>query len=104
MRQTARQLAIHRDTLKAALQQCLPPLERRVGWQPGRFLADRAEAKQTSAPAERLGSVNVAAVAGRHLAITRPGDNAVAPWICPSPPEPDQLTGLLVVRFSAVLS
>ena len=32
-----------------------------VGWQPSRFLADRAEAKHTSAPAERLGSVNVAA-------------------------------------------
>ena len=32
-----------------------------MGWQPSRFLADRAEAKHTSAPAERLGSVNVAA-------------------------------------------
>jgi hypothetical protein len=35
--------------------------ERRVGWQPSRFLADRAEAERAFALAERLGSVNAAA-------------------------------------------
>jgi hypothetical protein len=35
--------------------------ERRVGWQPSRFLADRAEAQHAFALAERLGSVNAAA-------------------------------------------
>jgi hypothetical protein len=80
-----------------------PALPDLLGWQPGRFLADRAEAKQTSAPAERLGSVNVAAVAGRHLAITRPGRQRRRTLDLSLTPEPDQLTGLLVVRFSAVL-
>jgi hypothetical protein len=37
-------------------------LQRRVGWQPSRFLADRAEAEHTFALAERLGSVIAAAV------------------------------------------
>jgi hypothetical protein len=32
-----------------------------VGWQPSRFLADRAEAERASALAEQLGSVNAAA-------------------------------------------
>jgi hypothetical protein len=32
-----------------------------VGWQPSRFLADRAEAACAFALAERLGSVNAAA-------------------------------------------
>jgi hypothetical protein len=32
-----------------------------VGWQPSRFLADRAEAERAFALAERLGSVNAAA-------------------------------------------
>jgi hypothetical protein len=35
--------------------------QRRVGWQPSRFLADRAEAERAFALAERLGSVNAAA-------------------------------------------
>jgi hypothetical protein len=35
--------------------------ERRVGWQPSRFLADRAEAERAFALAEQLGSVNAAA-------------------------------------------
>jgi hypothetical protein len=35
--------------------------ERRVGWQPSRFLADRAEAERAFQLAERLGSVNAAA-------------------------------------------
>jgi hypothetical protein len=35
--------------------------ERRVGWQPSRFLSDRAEAERAFALAERLGSVNAAA-------------------------------------------
>jgi hypothetical protein len=39
----------------------LPPLERRVGWQPSRFLTDRAEAERAFQLAERLGSVNAAA-------------------------------------------
>jgi hypothetical protein len=34
---------------------------RRVGWQPSRFLADRAEAERAFALAEQLGSVNAAA-------------------------------------------
>jgi hypothetical protein len=38
----------------------LPECERRVGWQPSRFLADRAEAERAFALAERLGSVNAA--------------------------------------------
>jgi hypothetical protein len=33
----------------------------RVGWQPSRFLADRAEAKRDFALAERLGSINATA-------------------------------------------
>ena len=35
--------------------------ERRVGWQPSRFLTDRAEAERAFALAEQLGSVNAAA-------------------------------------------
>jgi WhiB family redox-sensing transcriptional regulator len=62
LRQAAKQLGIHRDALKAAFGQWgLPALERRVGWQPSRFLADRAEAERAFALAERLGSVNAAA-------------------------------------------
>jgi hypothetical protein len=34
---------------------------RPVGWQPSRFLTDRAEAERAHALAERLGSVNAAA-------------------------------------------
>jgi WhiB family redox-sensing transcriptional regulator len=63
LRQAARQLGIHRDALKAAFAQWeLPmPEERRVGWQPSRFLADRAQAERAFQLAERLGSVNAAA-------------------------------------------
>jgi AraC-like DNA-binding protein len=62
LRQAARQLGIHRDALKAAFGQWgLPALERRVGWQPSRFLSDRAEAERALRLAERLGSVNAAA-------------------------------------------
>jgi hypothetical protein len=62
LRQAARRLGIHRDALKAAFQQWgLPALQRRLGWQPSRFLADRAEAERAFALAERLGSVNAAA-------------------------------------------
>jgi WhiB family transcriptional regulator, redox-sensing transcriptional regulator len=62
LRQAARQLGIHRDALKGAFTQWgLPPLERRVGWQPSRFLTDRAEAERAHALAEQLGSVNAAA-------------------------------------------
>jgi hypothetical protein len=35
--------------------------QRRVGWQPSRFLSDRAEAERAFRLAERLGSVNAAA-------------------------------------------
>src|SRR5206468_6154814 len=62
LRQAARQLGIHRDALRAAFAQWgLPALERRVGWQPSRFLADRAEAERAFALAERLGSINATA-------------------------------------------
>ena len=62
LRQAARQLGIHRDALKAAFAQWeLPMPERRVGWQPSRFLTDRGEAERAFQLAERLGSVNAAA-------------------------------------------
>jgi WhiB family transcriptional regulator, redox-sensing transcriptional regulator len=61
-RQAARQLGIHRDALKAAFAKWeLPMPQRRVGWQPSRFLTDRAEAERAFALAEQLGSVNAAA-------------------------------------------
>jgi WhiB family transcriptional regulator, redox-sensing transcriptional regulator len=62
LRQAARQLGIHRDALTAAFTQWgLPAPERRVGWQPSRFLTDRVEAERAFALAEQLGSVNAAA-------------------------------------------
>jgi WhiB family transcriptional regulator, redox-sensing transcriptional regulator len=62
LRQAARQLGIHRDTLTAAFTHWgLPAPERRVGWQPSRFLTDRSEAERAFALAEQLGSVNAAA-------------------------------------------
>jgi WhiB family transcriptional regulator, redox-sensing transcriptional regulator len=62
LRQAAKRLGIHREALKAAFSQWgLPALERRVGWQPSRFLADRVEAEHAFQLAERLGSVNAAA-------------------------------------------
>jgi hypothetical protein len=62
LRQAARQLGIHREALKDACTQWgLPALERRVGWQPSRFLADRGEAERAFQLAERLGSVNAPA-------------------------------------------
>jgi hypothetical protein len=62
LRQAARQLGIHRDTLTAAFTHWgLPAPERRVGWQPSRFLSDRAEAERAFQLAEQLGSVNAAA-------------------------------------------
>jgi WhiB family redox-sensing transcriptional regulator len=62
LRQAAKQLGVHRDALKAAFAQWeLPMPERRVGWQPSRFLTDRTEAERAFALAERLGSVNAAA-------------------------------------------
>jgi WhiB family redox-sensing transcriptional regulator len=62
LRQAARQLGVHRDALTAAFAQWeLPIPERRVGWQPSRFLTDRAEAERAYALAEQLGSVNAAA-------------------------------------------
>ena len=62
LRQAARRLGVHRDALKGAFTQWgLQPLERRVGWQPSRFLTDRAEAERAFALAEQLGSINAAA-------------------------------------------
>jgi WhiB family redox-sensing transcriptional regulator len=62
LRQAARQLGVHRDTLTAAFTQWdLPAPERRVGWQPSRFLTDRGEAEGAFQLAEQLGSVNAAA-------------------------------------------
>ena len=62
LRQAARQLGVHRDALTAAFQQWdLGMPERRVGWQPSRFLTDRAEAERAFQLAEQLGSVNAAA-------------------------------------------
>jgi WhiB family transcriptional regulator, redox-sensing transcriptional regulator len=62
LRGAARQLGIHRDALKAAFAHWeLPMPQQRVGWQPSRFLADRAEAERAYALAEQLGSVNAAA-------------------------------------------
>jgi WhiB family transcriptional regulator, redox-sensing transcriptional regulator len=62
LRQAARQLGIHRDALTAAFTHWeLPMPARRVGWQPSRFLSDRAEAERAFALAEQLGSVNAAA-------------------------------------------
>jgi WhiB family transcriptional regulator, redox-sensing transcriptional regulator len=62
LRQAARQLGVHRDALTAAFTQWdLPAPERRVGWQPSRFLVNRAEAERAFALAEQLGSVNAAA-------------------------------------------
>jgi WhiB family transcriptional regulator, redox-sensing transcriptional regulator len=62
LRQAAKQLGVHRDVLKAAFTRWeLPAPERRAGWQPSRFLADRAEAQRAFQLAEQLGSVNAAA-------------------------------------------
>jgi WhiB family transcriptional regulator, redox-sensing transcriptional regulator len=62
LRQAARQLGIHRDALTAAFTHWeLPMPQRRVGWQPSRFLTDQAEAEHAFALAEQLGSVNAAA-------------------------------------------
>ena len=62
LRQAAKQLGIHRDALKAAFTHWeLPMPERRMGWQPSRFLTDRAEAERAFQLAEQLGSVNAAA-------------------------------------------
>jgi hypothetical protein len=55
---------------------CMP--SNGLGWQPSRFLADRAEAERTFQLAERLGSVNAAAAkpSTRAWAITRRADRA----------------------------
>jgi hypothetical protein len=47
----------------------LPAPERRVGWQPSRFLTDQAEAERDFAWAERLGSINATAA---ELGTSRP--------------------------------
>jgi hypothetical protein len=53
---------VHCDALKAAFVWWeLPMPQRRVGWQPSRFLTDRAEAERDFALAKRLGSINATA-------------------------------------------
>jgi hypothetical protein len=47
-----------------------------LGWQPSRFLADRAEAERAFALAEQLGSVNAAAA---ELSTTRPSLQGIRP-------------------------
>ena len=62
LRQAARQLGVHREVLTAAWTQWgMVPPDPKPGWQPSRFLADRAEAERAFRLAERLGSVNAAA-------------------------------------------
>ena len=62
LRQAARELGASRDTLKNAWAHWnLSQPEAKVGYQPGRFLADRAEAQRAFRLAEKLGSVNAAA-------------------------------------------
>ncbi|HZA83681.1 MAG TPA: hypothetical protein VFC13_19805 [Actinomycetes bacterium] len=61
-------------------------LKRRVGWQPSRFLADRAEAERAFALAERVGSVNAAAA---ELGTTWPSlrrRSFATVWACPPQP------------------
>ena len=43
------------------LESCESAAGHQLGWQPSRFLADRAEAERAFALAERLGSINAAA-------------------------------------------
>jgi hypothetical protein len=59
--------------------------QQRMGWQPSRFLADRAEAERVFALAERLGSVNAAAELGATWHRLGRGDNAISLWVCPGP-------------------
>jgi WhiB family transcriptional regulator, redox-sensing transcriptional regulator len=62
LRQAATQLGVSRDTLKGAWAYWnMAQPERKVGHQPSRFLADRAEAERAFRLAEQLGSVNAAA-------------------------------------------
>ena len=60
----------------------LIPGRRPLGWQPSRFLADRAEAEHAFAQAEQLSSVNAAAAElgppGRRSARPLPG----TAWVC----------------------
>ena len=55
--------SIHRRTLvePSLAPSAAWPARQRVGWQPSRFLADRAQAERAFALAERLGSINAAA-------------------------------------------
>jgi WhiB family redox-sensing transcriptional regulator len=62
LRQAATQLGVSRDTLKGAWAHwSMPQPQGKVGHQPSRFLADRAEAERAFRLAEQLGSVNAAA-------------------------------------------
>ncbi len=70
LRQAAQELGVSRDTLKHAWAHWnLPQPEGKVGHQPSRFLADRAEAERAFRLATQLGSVNAAA---RQLGTTWP--------------------------------
>jgi hypothetical protein len=66
-------------------------LDRPLGWQPSRFLADRAEAEHAFAPAEQLGSVNAAAQQRSGQPMTPPLDPvcvALNPHALPARPRP----------------
>jgi hypothetical protein len=68
LRQDAKRLGIHRDALRAAFAQWgLPALERRVGWQPSRFLADRGEAERAFANPRPEPQAAATGVVGRAL-------------------------------------
>jgi WhiB family transcriptional regulator, redox-sensing transcriptional regulator len=70
LRQAAKELGVSRDTLKNAWAHWnLPQPQAKVGYQPSRFLADRAEAERAFRLAEELGSINAAA---RELGTTWP--------------------------------
>jgi WhiB family redox-sensing transcriptional regulator len=74
LRQAARQLGVHRDTLTAAFAQWgLPAPERRVGWQPSRFLTDRAEAERALAWPSNSAASTPPSGAGDDLAVAAQG-------------------------------
>jgi WhiB family redox-sensing transcriptional regulator len=62
LRQAAQELGVSRDTLKGAWAHWnVPQPKGKVGHQPSRFLADRAEAERAFQLATQLGSINAAA-------------------------------------------
>jgi hypothetical protein len=69
------------------------PGHRHVGWQPSRFLTDRAEAERAFALAEQLGSVNAAGAEVSVPAILRTASSS-------GPTRSVCLEGLVQVRWS----